>query len=116
MFTLNYNEMRKYFLRNFKLLISVFLVGIWLNLFAFSAQAFLFDTKILEKNEIVKLADEQLIETYLDVIVEIEALKTFYARGGLTPKEYNNFKSVLRYRIFLTQEIIKRGLEIPKTE
>ena len=80
------------------------------------AQSFLFSLEPLNKAEIVKLNDEQLIDTYIDVLVEVEALKTFYAKGGLVPKEYAQFKAMVKYKILLVQEINKRKLEIPRSE
>ena len=108
--------MQRYCIKSLKLFLIVFYAVMFLNLSAFSAKAFLFDTPILEKGDISKLSDEKLIETYIDVVVEVTALKTFYSKGGLTPREYNNFKNILRYKIALIQEITKRGLDIPKTE
>lgn len=75
--------------------------------------AFLFEIKPMDKTAIARLSDEDLINTYIDVEVEVEALQAFYAKGGLTPKDYKNFKDVLRYRILLVDELNKRGLDIP---
>lgn len=83
---------------------------------AFSASAFLFQVEILDKAAISKMTDEQLLEVYIDAVVEVEAVKTFYARGGLVPREYTKLKELLRFKILLIQEIHKRGLEIPKTQ
>lgn len=80
------------------------------------AQSFLFSITPLDKAGIAKLSDEQLIETYVDVLVEVEALRTFYAKGGLVPKEYAKFKETIKYKIYLVQEINKRKLEVPRSE
>ena len=79
-------------------------------------QNFLFNMTPLDKPAIVKLSDEQLIENYIDVLVEVEALRTFYAKGGLVPKEYAQFKAIVKYKILLVQEINKRKLEVPRSE
>lgn len=83
-------------------------------LFSFTpAWAFMDDIAILEPKDIVKLTDPQLVDTYIDVIVEMEASKTFHTTSGFTPKEYTAYKNLLRYRIQLLMEIHKRGLEPP---
>ena len=82
---------------------------------ALQASAFLYDMVILDKGAIARLSDEKLLDTYIDVLVEVEALKTFYTRSGLVPKEYKQYKEVLKYRILLLQEIKKRKLEAPDT-
>ena len=75
--------------------------------------AYMDDIEILESKDIVKLADPKLMDTYIDVIVEMEASKTFHTTSGFTPKEYTAYKNLLRYRIELLMEIHKRGLEAP---
>ena len=77
------------------------------------AWAYMDDIEILEVKDIVKLADPKLMDTYIDVIVEMEASKTFHTTSGFTPKEYTAYKNLLRYRIQLLMEIHKRGLEAP---
>ena len=77
------------------------------------AWAYMDDIEILEVKDIVKLADPKLIDTYIDVIVEMEASKTFHTTSGFTPKEYTGYKNLLRYRVQLLMEIHKRGLEAP---
>ena len=59
-----------------KKILAVLLCAVMICTSAF-AQSFLFSLEPLKKAEIVKLSDEQLIDTYIDVIVEVEALKTF---------------------------------------
>ena len=108
--------MKRYFFNGLKLFTLIFYVLMFLNLSAFSAKAFLFEIAILGKNEISKLSDEQLIAAYTEAVVEVQAVKTFFSKGGLTPRDYDNFKDVLRYRISLIQEMTKRGLDIPRTE
>lgn len=94
-------------------LMSVFLAG-------FSHErmvlAYMSDIVILEPKDISKLADDQLISTFIDVIVEMEASKTFHTTSGFTPKEYDAYKNLLRYRIELLMEIHKRGLEAPSLD
>ena len=78
--------------------------------------AYMDDIEILEQKDLIKLADPQLIDAFIDVIVEMEASKTFHTTSGFTPKEYTAFKNLLRYRILLLQEIHKRGLEVPSLD
>lgn len=68
---------------------------------------------ILEQPDIEKLTETQLIDTYIDVIVELEAARAFYTTSGFKPKEYNAYKNLLRYRIRLQMEMQKRGMEAP---
>lgn len=85
-------------------------------LFLRPALAYMDDITILEAKEIVKLTDTQLTDTFIDVIVEMEASKTFHTTSGFTPKEYTAYKNLLRYRIQLLMEIHKRGLEAPSLD
>jgi hypothetical protein len=77
------------------------------------ATDFNFDVKILNKEEVAKLSDEVLLDTYLNAVVEIDAVKEIHRTAGYTPKEYDAFKELLRYRILLIQEMQKRKIEIP---
>ena len=74
------------------------------------------DVNILEKKEITVLNDEALVNTYMDVLVEIEASRTFHTTSGFTPKDYRTYKSLLKFRLLLIQEAHTRGLEFPKFE
>ena len=72
------------------------------------------DVIILEKPAITKLTDDQLIDTYENVLVEIDASRAFHATSGFSPKEYIDFKSLLKFRLLLLVEIHSRNLEIPQ--
>jgi len=69
---------------------------------------------ILEKPEISKLADDQLIDAYENTLVEIQASQSFHYTSGFSPKEYKDFKALLKYRLLLQVEIHSRNLEIPQ--
>lgn len=74
------------------------------------------EIKILSKEEITKLSDQQLMDAYIEVLVELETAKTFYANSGFQPKEIKPFKELVRYRLLLIMEMNKRKMEIPKTQ
>jgi hypothetical protein len=74
------------------------------------------DIKILEKKEIVKLTDEQLTDTYMNAIVDVEARKGFFSRFGFTGKDLEDYRSAMKYRLLLLMEIHGRNLDIPQFE
>ena len=71
------------------------------------------DVTILERPSIVKLSDDQIIDVYEGTLVEIEAIRTFHATSGFSPKEYKDFKGLLIFRYHLLDEIQKRNLTVP---
>ena len=79
-----------------------------------SMAAFPSDVTILNKPAIVKLSDDQLIDAYMNTLVEIEANRSFHATSGFSAKEYKNFKDLLKYRLMLLVEIHSRNLELPQ--
>ncbi len=83
-----------------------------------SAPLLAFNTavKVLTKSEIAKLPDQALSDAYVDASVEVEALEVFHGRAGFQPKDYENLKAMLRYRIYLLQELKKRKIEVPVTQ
>ena len=72
------------------------------------------DVIILDKPAIIKLSDEQLVDAYENTIVEIEANRSFHATSGFSPKEYKDYKALLKFRLMLLVEIHSRNLEIPQ--
>lgn len=76
--------------------------------------AFTSNVTILEKADVLKLNDEGLIDTYTDVLVELEAIRTFHATSGFSPKQYDEFRDLLKYRLLLLMEIHSRNIEIPQ--
>lgn len=83
-----------------------------LMIVAMPAHAFLYDLPVLEKSEISKLKDEELVDKYIDVLVEMEASKTFHQNSGFSPEGYKKYKALIKYRILLSIEVQKRELEI----
>ena len=84
--------------------------------YSIHAFAYLSEIKFLPKAEIVKLTDEALIDAYIEAVVELKASETFHSTSGFSPKEYENYKDLLRYRILLLQEIDKRKLATPRVD
>jgi len=72
------------------------------------------DVNILDKAAIVKLSDDQLIDTYENALVEIDADRTFHTTSGFSPKEYKDYKALLKFRLLLLVEIHSRNLELPQ--
>jgi len=72
------------------------------------------DVTILEKPDITKLSDDQLTDTYMNTIVELKAQDEFHATSGFSPKEYKDYKALLKFRLLLLVEIHSRNLEIPQ--
>jgi hypothetical protein len=72
------------------------------------------DVLILDKPAITKLTDDQLIDTYENTIVEIQADTSFHATSGFSPKEYKDYKELLKFRLLLLVEIHSRNLELPQ--
>ena len=72
------------------------------------------DVTILDKASISRLTDEQLIDTYENTLVEIQANTSFHTTSGFSPKEYKDYKALLKFRLMLLVEIHGRNLEIPQ--
>lgn len=81
-----------------------------------AAQGFLYQLEILDKDAITKLTDEQLVERYIDMAIELEASREFHHVAGFGPKEYPKYKELLRYRVNLLMEFRKRNLAVPSIE
>ena len=76
--------------------------------------AFPSSVTILDKPVIAKLSDEQLIDTYEKTLVEIEANRSFHATSGFSPKEFKDYKALLKFRLLLLVEIHNRNLDLPQ--
>ena len=94
---------------------NLIIAAVLLSMFpAWPAHAFMEeDIVILNREDISKLNDTQLIDAYIDTSVELEASKNFHATVRYTPQEYATYKNIMRYRVHLLMEINKRGLELP---
>ncbi len=78
--------------------------------------AYTSDLKILDKKEIAKLSDEQLTDTYMDALVDVDTRKDFFNHFGLSGKDLDDYKAVMKYRLLLLMEIHGRNLDIPQFE
>ena len=74
------------------------------------------DVSVLPKEEIIKLSDEKLTDAYMDAAVEIDASKSFHTTSGFTPKQYTEYKELLKYKMLLLMEMHSRNLDIPQLE
>gem|GEM_PF-1113095 len=78
-----------------------------------AATSFLFDAEIKSVEDIRKFPDDELINRYVDVLLELEASTTFSRTAGFTQPDYFKYKKLLRYRADLFQEITRRELDVP---
>jgi hypothetical protein len=72
------------------------------------------DVTVLDKPTISRLTDDQLTDTYMNTIVELKAQDEFHATSGFSPKEYKDYKALLKFRLMLLVEIHSRNLELPQ--
>jgi len=89
-------------------------VMIFLLLTPLSMAEYPSDVTILDKAAITRLSDDQLTDAYESTIVEIDANKAFHATSGFSPKEFKDYKALLKYRLQLLVEIHSRNLELPQ--
>ena len=85
-------------------------------LLATSAHAFLYEVKILTDDEIHQMLKEELMQVYIDAMIERRASETFHGRAGFSPKEYESFKELLSLIVRLRQEMSHRGMDVPPVE
>ena len=88
-----------------KMLFTLFLV---FGLVA-SANAFLYNIKILSQSEVAALSDSALIDAYIEARVEEKASSEFVQAAGFSSaKDYEQRKRLLRYIFELKREMGKR--------
>ena len=89
------------------------IIGVVCLLFLSQATVFAFlyeGVKMLPKEEIAKLTDDQLMEAYVDAKIEEETSREFhFAAGFNSAKEYNQRKALLRFVFDLRMEMSKRA-------
>jgi len=86
-----------------------------LSLTPLSMAKFASDVTILDRKDISSLSDGQLINCYIDTLVEIEANQSYHDTSGFSAKEFKEYKDLLKYRILLLMEIHNRKLEVPRS-
>ena len=77
------------------------------------AAAFLYDIPVYDEPTIAALSDEKLLDTYVEVLIEMEASTTFSRTAGFNKQEYEKYKGMIRYRVRLMNELKRRRLEVP---
>ena len=93
-----------------KKMAAFFILFVFLSTTAF---AFLYEVKILKKEELKKLSNDEIVSLYTDAQIEKTASETFHGKAGFTPKEYENFKELLGLIIRIRQEMVERDLVPP---
>ena len=96
---------------NKKIYMTVLMLILALPVFALESSV-----SILPKEEIVKLSDDKLTDAYMDTVVEIEASKSFHTTSGFTPKQYGEYKDLLKYKMRLLMELHGRNIDVPQLE
>jgi len=93
------------------LLLTLLVTGFCLS--ASNSFAYLADIKIYDKKDIPKISDDILTASYLDVMIEIDAINLYHRTAGFTPREYQQYKDLLRSLYDLKSELHRRQLDIP---
>ena len=102
-----------FYLRKFN---TIGLVSIILLAAQTAGASFLYEVKILTKQELKKLSNDDLIELYTSTLIEREASETFHGKAGFTPKEYAQFKELLGLIVRIRQEMLSRKMETPPVD
>ena len=92
---------------------TVLLILLSLGLWTQQAQAFLYEIPMMSKEEMKSASDAQLLQSYIDAKIELEASRTFHGKAGFTPKEYDKHKDLLNYIVKLRLEMQLREMEVP---
>ena len=81
------------------------------------AAAFLYDIKMMTRDEIKALTDQQLMDAYIEAMIEDQTSREFHEAAGFnSAKEYNKRKDLLRYIIFLRKELVERDMDMKRIE
>lgn len=83
---------------------------------SFSSFGFVYDMKMLTKEEIKKLKDEELPEVFTDVIIEKISAEAFHSKAGFAPKEFEDYRDLLRFIVELRKEFEFRKIDVPPVE
>ncbi len=83
-----------------------------LMLLSTSAHAFLYEIKLLTPQEIGELSDEELVSVYMEAKIEQTTSAEFHEGAGFSSaQEYYKRKDLLRFIIYLHQEMLERGIQ-----
>ena len=94
----------------------IILLLVFVAVMSTNAWSYLSELKVLSRQEIEKLTDAVLLDTYIDLLVELQAADKLHAISGFAPKEYENYKGLLRFKILLLEAFDKRKLQPPRTD
>lgn len=88
---------------------KILLSALMILMLSVPAFAFLYEIKMLNREEIQKLNDSQLEEAYINARIEEKASEEFHIGAGFSSsKDYESRKALLRYIFELRREIAKR--------
>jgi hypothetical protein len=88
------------------MILSLMLLFVCSNSFAF-----LYEVKVLTREEIKKISNDQILDFFKNAVIERKASETFHGKAGFTPKEYESYKALLGFIIDLREEMKTRELE-----
>ena len=98
--------------------VGLLLMFVVLSVGVFPSQSFSYPSAVtvLDNKEIAKLSDSALTAMYVDTAIEFEAMNMFHKTSGFSPREYQGYKDLLRFRYELKSELQRRKLEVPVIE
>lgn len=101
-----------------KYLVGLLMMFAVLSIGLFPAQSFSYPSAVavLDIKDIGQLSDSALTAMYVDTAIELEAIKMFHKTSGFNPKEYQEYKDLLRFRYELKSELQRRKLDVPMIE
>lgn len=71
------------------------------------------DLTILDSSEVTKLSNDELVSHYIDALAEIEAIRVYHFATGFSRDEYDEYRSLLKYRLNLLMAIHTRNIDLP---
>jgi hypothetical protein len=71
------------------------------------------DVTVLDNAEVAKLSNDDLISNYIDALAEIEAIRAYHVATGFSRDEYEEYRTLIRYRLNLLMVIHTRNIDLP---
>jgi hypothetical protein len=68
---------------------------------------------VLQQTELTKLSNDELLETYIETLAEVEAIRAYHGAIGMSAGEYAEYKDLVKYRLRLLMEIHTRNIALP---